>query len=633
MKYLRILILFLLFFQVGTAQQRQQVADSLRLIYEADTLTGVEKMALLDNLAYHEINDLDLALAYAEELIALAGDAGNSQYLYNGYQLKGHTGLQRNDMDMALEAYQKAMEVARQVDDKEGMALSLMYQGSVYSDSGEPDRAISHYEQSIELFRDPEIQQEERGQYLLASTLTNLGYVHLQENELVKAGENFDEAGEMYKKFNPELGRTGLLYVLGNQGMVYARLGDHAKAKENLTRAIQQFEEDGNYDPIAEYQITLAEVYQDSKEFDKAHAFAAEGLQHAERLGLKGLISRANRVLADLDFQAKNYREAYEHQAMYMQYKDSMDVETVDMNRLERAQAEMATLRATNELEVRALQQKRQRAALWAVGVTALLLIIVAGGTFGRYRYMRKTNKIISQERDRSESLLLNILPKETAQELKEKGRVRAQRFEAVTVLFTDFKGFTMHAESMDPEILLKSLDYYFGRFDAVMDKYGLEKIKTVGDAYMCACGLPFPAQDHAERVVQAALEILEIVDKAKQDPADEHIRFDVRIGINSGPVVAGVVGTKKFAYDIWGDAVNIASRMESASEVGKINIADGTYQLIKEVYDCKYRGSLAVKNHGDLDMYFVLGKKAARHPQHVLEGSQGQSNGSPRVV
>ncbi len=613
MKYLRILIfLILLFSQVGAAQQRQQVADSLRSIYEADTLTGVEKMALLDNLAYHEINDLALALAYAEELITLAGESGNNQFLYNGYQMKGHTGLQRNDMDMALEAYQKAMEVARQNDDKEGMALSLMYQGSVYSDSGEPERAISHFEQSIELFRDPEIQQQERGRYLLASTLTNLGNVHLQENEAVKAGEYFDEAGEMYEKLTPEIGRIGLLYVLGNQGMVYARLGDHARAKENLTRAIQQFEGDGNYDPIAEYQITLAEVYQDTEEFEQAHAFAEEGLQHAQRLGLKGLISRASRVLADLDFQAKNYREAYEHQAMYMQYKDSMDVETVDMNRLERAQAEMETLRATNELEVRALQQKRQRAALWAVGASALLLIIVAGGSYGRYRYMRKTNKIISEERDRSENLLLNILPKETAQELKEKGRVRAQRFEAVTVLFTDFKGFTMHAESMDPELLLKSLDFYFGRFDTVMDKYGLEKIKTVGDAYMCACGLPFPVQDHAERVVQAALEMIEIVETAKQDPAHEHIRFDVRIGINSGPVVAGVVGTKKFAYDIWGDTVNIASRMETAAEVGKINISEATYRLIREAYECQYRGSIPVKNHGELDMYFVLGKKEA---------------------
>ncbi|UCE70226.1 MAG: tetratricopeptide repeat protein, partial [Flavobacteriaceae bacterium] len=435
--------------------------------------------------------------------------------------------------------------------------------------------------------------------------------VHLQEDELIIAGNYFREAADMYEELDPEMSRTGLSFVLGNQGMIFARLGNHTKAEENLTRAIQLLEEDGNYDPIAEYQITLAEVYLNEVEFNKAHDLAEEGLEHAHRLGKKELISRASRVLAELDFQSEKYKEAFEHQAMYMQYKDSMDVETVDMSRYERERAQLIADRAEANLELESQKRKQERAALWATGVTALLFIIVAVGSFGRYRYMRKTNKIISAERDRSEELLLNILPKETAQELKDNGHVLAKRFESVTVLFTDFKGFTAHAESLDPEKLVESIDLYFSNFDTIMEKYGLEKIKTVGDAYMCASGLPFPSEDHAHRMAEAALELIEFVEEAKTKAPDDLIHFDIRVGINSGPVVAGVVGTKKFAYDIWGDTVNIASRMESASEAGRINIAEETYQLLKDDYECEYRGKIDVKNRGKLNMYFMLGRKA----------------------
>ncbi|MEJ2585610.1 MAG: adenylate/guanylate cyclase domain-containing protein, partial [Robiginitalea sp.] len=587
----------------GIAQQRQQVADSLRPIYEADTLSGDAKMTLLENMSFNEITDLDLALAYAEELIKLARESGDNLYLYKGYQMNGHVELRRNDLDRALESYQAAMEVARQEDDKDGMILSLMYQGSVYADSGEPDRAISRFEQSSELLRDPDLQKEERGRYLLTTILTNLGYLYIQQDELVKAGKYLQEAGALLEDLNPDMGRSILPFVLGNQGMIYARLGDLTEAEEKLTRAIELLEQDGNYDPIAEYQITLAEVFWDEAKFSKAHDMAEEGLGHAERLGKKELISRASWVLAQLDIQSENYKEAVEHQVMYMQYKDSMDVETVDMSRYEREKAQLVAERAQAELELESQKRKQERAALWATGVTALLLIIVAVGSFGRYRYMRKTNKIISAERDRSEELLLNILPKETAQELKDNGNVLAKRFDSVTVLFTDFKGFTAHAESMDPEKLVESIDFYFSNFDGIVEKHGLEKIKTVGDAYMCASGLPFPSKDHAHRVAEAALELIGFVEDAKTMAPDGIIRFDIRVGINSGPVVAGVVGTKKFAYDIWGDTVNIASRMESASEIGRINIAEETFQLIKKDYECDPRGKL--------NMYFLRGRKA----------------------
>ena len=601
MKYLWILLFFFaLFFYSGFAQQ-QQIADSLREVYEADTLKGVDKMDLLKDLAFHEKNDLDLSVYYAEELIAMALKAGDYNYLYDGNLQKGNTFLLQNNLDESLEAYQKAQEYAQLYGDKIDEVIARVYQGNVYYESGEPERAIIKLTEGIAILRDPAIQEQEDGSYLLAAVLFNLGELYLKENDLENAGKYHQEAGEIYQLLGDS---TGINYVLGNQGVIYAKLGNYRKAEEHLTKAIRLMEEDKNYDPISEYQITLAEVYKEEGEYTKAHLMATEGLEHAQQRGFKELISRASKVLAELDYQSGNFKEAYEHQAMHNQYKDSMDVETVDMNRLERAQAELEALQAN-------MQKRRQETALWATGASALLLIFLVLGIYGRYRYMHKTNKIISVERDRSEELLLNILPKETAQELKDNGHVLAKRFDSVTVLFTDFKGFTAHAESLDPEKLVESIDLYFSNFDAIMEKHGLEKIKTVGDAYMCASGLPFPSEDHAHRMAEAALELIEFVEEAKTKAPDDLIHFDIRVGINSGPVVAGVVGTKKFAYDIWGDTVNIASRMESASEAGRINIAEETYQLLKDDYECEYRGKIDVKNRGKLNMYFMLGRKA----------------------
>jgi len=200
----------------------------------------------------------------------------------------------------------------------------------------------------------------------------------------------------------------------------------------------------------------------------------------------------------------------------------------------------------------------------------------------------------------------LNILPEETAEELKQNGKVQAKKFDSVTVLFTDFEGFTNFAENLSPEKLVESVDFYFSKFDEIMEKYDLEKIKTVGDSYMCAGGLPFPTEDHAQKMVQAGFEIAAFVKEAKKTNDKDQTRFDIRIGINTGPVVAGVVGTKKFSYDIWGDTVNIASRMESNSEPGKINISENTYELIKDTFDCEYRGKIKAKNRGMMKMYFV---------------------------
>lgn len=220
---------------------------------------------------------------------------------------------------------------------------------------------------------------------------------------------------------------------------------------------------------------------------------------------------------------------------------------------------------------------------------------------------LAEKNDTLNIELQRSEQLLLNILPYETAQELKMSGKAVARYYPDITVMFTDFKGFTHIAEKLSPEQLVQEIDEFFTAFDLIMEKNGIEKIKTIGDAYMAASGLPAVNDTHALDMVNAAVDIIEYMEVQKQIRiAANRPVFDIRIGIHTGPVVAGIVGHKKFAYDIWGDAVNLASRMESSGEAGQINISQATYDRISSTYSCIFRGEIEAKNKGKVGMYFV---------------------------
>ncbi|MCB9251997.1 MAG: HAMP domain-containing protein [Flavobacteriales bacterium] len=222
---------------------------------------------------------------------------------------------------------------------------------------------------------------------------------------------------------------------------------------------------------------------------------------------------------------------------------------------------------------------------------------------------LENKNQLLSDEKKKSDNLLLNILPKETANELKQFGSCIPRMFESVTVMFTDFVKFTNISEKMTPEELVKEIDYCFRNFDKIILKYELEKIKTIGDSYMCAGGLPQVTEDHALKCTLAALEIQEFLMEHKTERLQKNLPvFEARIGLNSGPVVAGVVGSNKFAYDIWGDTVNTSSRIETSGEVNRVNISHSTYLLIKEnpMFKFEFRGEISAKNKGELQMYFV---------------------------
>lgn len=210
-------------------------------------------------------------------------------------------------------------------------------------------------------------------------------------------------------------------------------------------------------------------------------------------------------------------------------------------------------------------------------------------------------------EKDKSEALLLNILPKETAQELIERGEATPRHYEQVTILFTDFQAFTKSASDITPQELVSTLNECFTAFDEIIGRHNLEKIKTIGDAYMCAGGIPTENTTNAVDAVGAAVEIREWISEwnEKRQAAGQDT-WEARIGLHTGELIAGVIGKKKFAYDVWGDAVNLAARMETNGEAGKINISQATYNLVKDQFKCTSRGKIEVKGKGLMEMFFV---------------------------
>lgn len=273
-----------------------------------------------------------------------------------------------------------------------------------------------------------------------------------------------------------------------------------------------------------------------------------------------------------------------------------------EFSRLNDSMLLMQQQQIISQKESEASTQRQQRNLLLALALAAL---VVLGVLYSRFRSsqryqakLKEQNAIIREERQRSEELLLNILPVSVAAELKETGKASARRYESATVLFADFKGFSSLAAKTEPEVLIDLLDEAFRAFDEIVAANGLEKIKTIGDAYMCAGGLPEEVKDHAERTVKTGL--------AMQEYLRNNPHFDARIGIHSGPVVAGVVGKHKFVYDVWGDTVNQASRLEVAGEIGRVAVSRATRDLLGKGFTCEQAGTFEAKNIGLMERFFV---------------------------
>ena len=359
----------------------------------------------------------------------------------------------------------------------------------------------------------------------------------------------------------------------------------------------------GHYAKIGRSYVQLGQYASARRYFDRAFVLNQELNSTKE---LNGYYE--GRVL--LDSATGHWQDAFSHYKLFIATRDSMynEENTVRMVQT-RMQYEFdkieAAARAEQEKKDTLASQRLQRQKLLRNGFMGGFGVVVlfAGIFFGQRNRIRKG-------KERSDELLLNILPAEVAEELKAKGSSEAKLIDEVTVLFADFKEFTQISINQTPRGLVNEINACFSAFDRIMQEHGVEKIKTVGDAYLAAGGLPRPNDTHAADVIRAALAMQAFLrTRQRERQAQGEFFFEARIGVHTGPVVAGIVGVKKFAYDIWGDTVNTAQRMEAACEAGKVNISAATYALVKDQFSCTYRGRLETKGKGEVEMYFVEGE------------------------
>ncbi len=341
---------------------------------------------------------------------------------------------------------------------------------------------------------------------------------------------------------------------------------------------------------------------------------------------LANQLLEAQRTKQELQLAKEKLLNVEKENALAAQKEKEARFEEVTNREIERQEMLLKEEQKEKELykmndEISRLEIEKQKGVqrfLFGIGA---LLGLISLLVFGSLIYSRKINKKLSQknqaieqqkeeiaiERNKSEKLLLNILPVETANELKEKGFATPKKYDKATVIFTDFSGFTEIANKMSPEELIAELNTCFEAFDEIIGQYGLEKIKTIGDAYMCVAGIPAPTENNPINAIAAGLEMMKFMNQRIQQKQSKGLKYwGMRMGIHSGPIVAGVIGQKKFAYDIWGDTVNIASRMEANGAIGKINISKTTYELVKHKYKCIARDLVDVQNLGKITMYFV---------------------------
>ncbi len=617
--------------------------DSLITMLESEPI-DTNRLNILLEISYNLFrSDPDLGKKYSLEAIDLAEDIGNKEAMASALKNAGLNHYAKSEFKEVVNYWNQSLAVFREIGDPKGISNLLSNLGAVYQSKADYTTALEY---NIESLKYAELSGDTSR---IATSLINIGTIYA-DDELThdKAQETFKEVLEVSKNLNraditgttysnigellfsqskpkealpyfekaydefESLGISNTPYVLNYISKIHEQLGDYDLALTYADRAYQVAESVDSKIEMSQAAITRGEIYKKQLNSEKSIQSYQEAEQIASLLETNNELSESYEGLAQIYAQQGNYQRAYSYQLKNNQVdeeiRSSENDEMINNLRfqldLEQKEKEIEILNRDNALKESEIAQADTAQKLF-LALGAFLLTIIGGITY-LYRYSRKSNQLISEERNRVEKILLNILPKDTADELQQKGFVEAKRFDQTTVLFTDFKGFTVFSERMSAEEMVKSIDFYFSKFDEIIGRYNLEKIKTIGDAYMCAGGLPTKNSTNAKDAVLAGLEILSFVKTVSLTPPVGIQPLEVRIGINTGRTVAGIVGTKKFQYDIWGSTVNIASRMESACEIGKINISDNTYQLIKEDIACNYRGEIEVKNGFKLKMYYV---------------------------
>ncbi len=598
-----------LYNNIGNVYESQEMypeslkAYRLALKIRRDLGDEARELRALYNLSitYESIGNYPEALETIFQFLERTGTDGDTTEIANAYNIVGNIMSELDRFEEALDYYQKAKKLHSEIGNEYELAGAVQNVGYAYDALAEEQierenfdnervqflfkEAVKNYELSLSMTERLE-DEEGKGEILnnLGATYKNIGTFYKKIEDKKKANENWNLALE-YSRQSEAIresleDKRGLLEVYNTIGDVLRRQKKYWEALRyaELCLGFSREIEDGKSETNA--LLDLARAHNKLGHFEKAYKYREE----YDKL-------RYRRMNAD---QIKDNERRF---ALYTDYEKQIEID-----------------KKKQEIELQDARLARENIFRKSAIGGGLALALLAFLLYNRNRLKNRANEnllqkneIIESEKQRAESLLLNILPAATAAELKEHGKARARSYKSVSVLFTDFKSFTQIAEQLSPEDLVAELDTCFQAFDDIITRHNIEKIKTIGDAYMCAGGLPLENDTHPTDVVKAALEMRDFMRKIRiEQRAAGKPEFRMRIGIHTGSVVAGVVGNKKFAYDIWGDAVNLASRMEGSGEIGRVNISQQTYELVKTQFVCTHRGKISAKNKGEVDMYFV---------------------------
>ncbi len=644
---LALLALVFVFTAISLRAQPSQL-DSLFQVWQDDTKPDSVRLAAFDTYLRKGFmrSQPDSAMKLADQMMDYAKTINNLSYQARGEYLKGNCQYLAGKYFNALKHYATSEKLYETISDGQALADIHNNCGLVYKQLGNYPKALGFYQLSLAY------KEKHADSHGIVTTLGNIGVIYSRQMNYDKALEYFQKALDL---MNPtDKLRQAIIY--GNMGNVYLDLEKHEVSLNYFKHSAHIFDSLDYKGGLANALNNIGNAYGKKQEFDKAHQYYLKSLSIKETIGdehgVSSTYSNIGRNFYDQQqyVQAiKNCLKAYDMavkikglavkkkgcKCLYESYKavgntgqallfyevlqeieDSLDHEetAMELQKMEfqklMLEDSLANIEKARIIEEQHQQEVRreQQSKNWSLA-GGVLFLILAGGFYSRWLYVRKSHDLISKERDRSDRLLHNILPEEVAAELKLNGKSEAKDFEDVTVLFTDFVAFTQTAEKLSAKELVEEINTCFRTFDEIINSYNIEKIKTIGDAYMAAGGLHDPKTSEPKDVVKAALEMQAFIEaRHKKLKALGRPAFQMRVGIHTGPVVAGIVGVKKFQYDIWGDTVNTAARMESHGSVGKVNISEATYNLLKDNTDLDFeeRGKIDVKGKGAMTVYYV---------------------------
>jgi len=558
------------------------------------------------------VEERDSSLLFSLKAKALAEkidyDLGVAEALYD--LGKYYVGVENNPAE-ATGYLLKSLELFTELNHKEGISKSYMHLGLI-------SYMLEYYEDAVKNFHlSLKYDNNDISIYLMALSYTEMDSIRLAKEYFSKAIEIYTERESQYRL------NECYLYL----GKLYLKTSSLDSAFYYMNKSIGGRDTIGDPFTLVRPYSFIAEVYLESGVLDSAIYYGESALRmrNSEEGKSADELStiQAAKVLSQAYARKSNFERAHFYLTMFNDVKDhfssgSLKQRVADMKSMFQFEQEMNLQKLSQEKdrELAEAEISTQRIIRNAVIVGSLLLLGLLILVYNRYKIkrdsnvtLRRMNDVISLEKQRSDDLLLNILPEDVAEELKSKGKSEAREYDTVSILFSDFKEFTRKSEWFTPKELVAEIGTCFQAFDGIMERFSVEKIKTIGDAYMAAGGLSDQSNRSIKKTVDAALEMQHFIDSRKREMDHKGLpAFEMRIGIHAGPVVAGIVGVKKFQYDLWGDTVNTASRIESSGEVGKVNISKAVYDAIKEEegFVFESRGAINAKGKGSVEMWFV---------------------------